>query len=801
MNFKKEILVFLLVLAVSTGYAQQTKKLVENENTIKLFFEKSYLHTDRSYYSSGESIWYAAYLVNAKSTSLTATSNNLYVELISPGSEVLDRKLIRLEQGLGKGDFKLKDSLATGWYTLRSYTNWMRNFGDNFIFQKKIFILNTLSAGANTPFATSTKKRISVFPEGGSLVDGLPGIVAFKTTDENGEGVVANASVVTAKGDTITAFQATSAGIGIFAFTPNIGQQYKLVGTLGGEKFVTELPNVLSKGISLHTTTDSANLKLTINANGLMFQEFQNKTFTIAIKHAGDNIYTGTINLSKPNISISVPIKELASGIAVVTILDPLGRPQAERLVYLQTTNPVNLAITTNKSVYTAREQTIVNVKVTNSLGEPVKTSLSLAVVDGQVPDDGSDIVSYLMLQSEIKGDIKNPSQYFDPKNQSRFKQLDLLLLTQGWRDYIWKKNADSTVKVSYLPEPGITIRGSVREKIANKPLPGMNITLFGTSFTGDKIFTTKTDEKGNFFLDGLNWDGNQAIKLSSQDAKGKKGGWLQIDSVFKPFRVTANNGNKFAIPSGISSEINKRMAYNRTYKIDDEITLKEVNIVGGKSQKVEMFDQTLRTFGYPDQVFNITAADYSFKGLEHYLLTKVKGAQPVDVDDSVSNEGVMFLANGKKVRPRIVVNNQEDLMQRLDYYSLTMDQINQITVRHLVGNDQDNPGVGTKDFYVISLDLKDTALRGQTLHLLNVNLNGYYQARTFYSPNYKTDSTANKDLRTTIFWAPSVKTNDKGIATLSYYNGDNKTEVAVKASGISATGAAVASKTIYKVQ
>ena len=50
-----------------------------------------------------------------------------------------------------------------------------------------------------------------------------------------------------------------------------------------------------------------------------------------------------------------------------------------------------------------------------------------------------------------------------------------------------------------------------------------------------------------------------------------------------------------------------------------------------------------------PDQVFNITAADYDYKGLEHFLLTKAKGAQSADDLDSVGNEGVLFISNGKK--------------------------------------------------------------------------------------------------------------------------------------------------------
>jgi len=794
---KSKILLICFFFCGVYGMAQQKSALVgADKKTVKLFFEKSYLHTDRSYYSSGENIWFSAYLVNGKSTSLTGTSNNLYVELISPTSQMLERKLIRIDAGLGHGDFKLKDSIPSGWYYLRAYTNWMRNFGNDFVFQKKIYVANTVGEKTigSTSSAAAKTKNISFFPEGGSLVNGLTGIVAFKATDNLGNSIEAKGSVISAKGDTITTFQSTDAGIGLFAFMPITGEKYHVAGTFGNEPFKLPLPTILEKGLSLHVTVDSANIKATITANELMFNELQNKPLTVIIKHAGDNIYTGTINLGKSSATVSIPTKDLPQGIAVVTVVDYLGRPNCERLVYIQSANKIKLTINPNKTVYNSREKVSLNIKATNTLGQPVKTSFSLAAVDALIPDDGMDIVSYFMLQSEVKGEIKNPGQYFDPENPSRFKQLNLLLLTQGWRDYLWKKIADSSIKISYLPEPGITIKGSVREKLADKPLANMNITLFGTNFIDSKIFTTRTDQYGNYYLDGLKWYGNQPVKISSKFDNAKKGGWLQIDSTFKSFPINIRTGMPPPALPAVNEEIGKRMAYNRTYKTGDAIQLNEVKVVAGKTDKVEMFDQTLSTFGYPDQVFDITASDYSYKGLEHYLLTKAQGAQAIDDGDTTGNEGVTFLANGKKIRPRIVVNGREDITERLDYYSLTMDQINQIVVKHLVGNTGN-------DVFVISLNLKDSALRGPNLDILNINLNGYYEAKAFYAPDYSTTPTAIKDLRTTIFWAPLLKTNEAGEVNVSFYNGDNKTSIVVKAEGITNNGIAIATKTKYKVQ
>lgn len=803
---KKYFLLALFNVLSLCIWAQQKSTAIANDpKTLKLFFEKTYLQTDRAYYSTGETVWFSAYLVNGKSTSLTGTSNNLYVELVSSQSVVLDSKTIRMDGGLGKGDFELKDSIPSGWYNIRAYTNWMRNFGNDFVFQKRIYVSNNIvenasyftrnAAKKNETVASPKAKSIAFFPEGGSLVEGLTSIVAFKTNDEQGNGVPARGSVISSKGDTVATFTSTAAGMGIFAFTPQPGVQYRVTGHYDQEQFSATLPVILGKGLSLHVTTDSANIKTVISANAPIFEGIKDKNISILIKHAGDVIYSGAIKLSKPTVSVTIPTKGFARGISALTLLDDQGRPNCERLVYIQGDENINLAITADKAIYKSREKVTLKVKASNTQGQPVKTSLSLAAVDEMVPDDGQNILAYLLLQSEIRGEVKNAAQYFDAGNPSRLKQLDLLLLTQGWRDYLWKKLADSSIKISYMPEPGLTIKGTVREKLANKPLANMNITLFGANFTGDKLFTTKTDQQGRYFLDGLKWYGNQAVKISSKDDKNKKGGWLQIDTLIRPLSLASLKMPPTGIPNPLNVELGKRMDYNRTYKFGDSITLSEVEIKAAKNKQVNLFDETLTSFGYPEQVFNITAADYSYKGLEHFLLTKANGAMPVDDNDSIGNEGVAFIVEGKKVRPRIKVNNREELLtERLDYYSLTMDQISQVKVQHLIGR-------SNNEVYLISLVLKDEALRGANLNVLNVNLNGYYNARTFYSPNYANPSTQSKDLRTTIFWNPGLKTNENGEASITYYNSDNKGNIRIKADGITDKGVAVAAKTGYKVQ
>jgi len=115
---------FCFLLDASFAQQKPVTQAAVKPAGFKLFFEKVYLQTDRNLYASGDNLWFKAYLVNGLSTSLTNTSNNLYVELISPEANIISHEIIRMDNGLGNGDFKLSDTIPDGNYRLRAYTNY-----------------------------------------------------------------------------------------------------------------------------------------------------------------------------------------------------------------------------------------------------------------------------------------------------------------------------------------------------------------------------------------------------------------------------------------------------------------------------------------------------------------------------------------------------------------------------------------------------------------------------------------------------------------------------------------------------
>ena len=108
--------------------------------------EKIYLQTDKAHYLSGERIWFRSHLVDALTHQPAFMSRYVYVELISPIENLTERIMIRPDStGAYSGYFDLSDDLVEGTYTLRAYTNYMRNSGEEHFFKKSIEILDPFS--------------------------------------------------------------------------------------------------------------------------------------------------------------------------------------------------------------------------------------------------------------------------------------------------------------------------------------------------------------------------------------------------------------------------------------------------------------------------------------------------------------------------------------------------------------------------------------------------------------------------------------------------------------------------------
>ncbi len=139
-------LLFWCLLAPINSFAQDASNFTHNS-----FAEKIYLQLDRKIYTNDQTIWYKCVLVRATDHTPSRLSGVLYVELIGPDAKMVEKKLIKIRNGVGKGYFVLNQQFASGQYLVRAYTEWNKNFGSDFIFKEYIRIFDSEASKEKEP--------------------------------------------------------------------------------------------------------------------------------------------------------------------------------------------------------------------------------------------------------------------------------------------------------------------------------------------------------------------------------------------------------------------------------------------------------------------------------------------------------------------------------------------------------------------------------------------------------------------------------------------------------------------------
>ena len=100
--------------------------------------EKVYLHFDNTSYYQNDKIWFKCYVTSGQHQ-LSLLSKTLYVELLNPGGEIVDKRILPIEDGVCHGDFTLNRlPFYSGFFEVRAYTKYMLNFGEDIIFSRLI---------------------------------------------------------------------------------------------------------------------------------------------------------------------------------------------------------------------------------------------------------------------------------------------------------------------------------------------------------------------------------------------------------------------------------------------------------------------------------------------------------------------------------------------------------------------------------------------------------------------------------------------------------------------------------------
>jgi len=768
--------------------------------------EKAYLHFDKPYYAAGDTIYFKAYVTLGERHELSNLSGVLHVDLINTKNNIDQSIKLQLDRGVAWGDFALPDSLPKGNYRVRAYTQWMRSAGDDVFFDKAVEIASI----KNTPVSESivrqtgqipkSKADIQFFPEGGNMTTGIRSKIAFKAIGANGLGVNVKGVIVDNTEKAITTFSATHLGMGYFYLTPEEGKTYKARLTYAnGTENVIDLPQPEAKGIVLFINNDSIpKATVRIAANNAYYLENRGKDYTLVI-YSGGIATTVTCRLDSPSITMDILKRRLHTGIATITLFSPNAEPLAERLLFVQNYDQLNIGVNTNKSSYTKREKVKIELNVKNRADESSRGHFSVSVTDeSKVPVDEyteNTIISNILLTSDLKGYVEQPNYYFTDTSTSARNNLDVLMLTQGYRRFTWRQVLDNSYPpIAYQAEKALEINGMVKN-LSNKPIDKGTITLVPTK--GGPLLSAVSDDNGMFHFSNLIFADTTHFVLSAINKDGQNSTKITYFAD-KPVPVTtADQLQNTQVVSDTAMAVyleNTKKDRNEliNYGRGKGIMLKQVNIRDKKLDD-QYKTQSLAGAGFADQVMH---AD-EIERVQGRLFTSLNGRL----------RGISFLREpGGQIVPFLTINLANprfnglppqmlvviDGVENGDYLGLQAADVE--TVEVLKNASASMYGIEAGGGVLIITTKQGGGLQAKdivSIGVLPIAPRGFYKAREFYSPKYdNTDLAAKKrDFRSTIYWKPELVTDKDGNASFEYYNADGSGTYRVVIEGIDDKG------------
>lgn len=798
----KRSLTIIFFLLSFTGLPVAAQPTVQEDNILQKLkdfsathvSEHTYLHFDKPYYATGDTIYFKAYITLGDRHELSGLSKVLHVDLINPNNKIEKSIKLQLVAGLAWGDFTLPDSLPTGNYRVRAYTNWMRNEGSAAFFDREIAVTGIekprIPEGAQPGNYISDKPDIQFFPEGGSLVAGIRSKIAFKAAGMRGYGIDVSGVIVDDANSEVCRFSSVHLGMGYFYLQPQPGKNYTAKLTYpDGSQADVKLPAAEASGIVLSVNNDSIpKAAVRIEANKTLFAQDRNKDYMLLI-YSGGVATSVKCRLDTNIISLDIVKRRLHTGVATVTLFSPGGEPLCERLFFVQNYDQLKIGINSDKPVYDARGKVSLNIKVKNRADSAAMGHFSVSIVDESKvavnPNDEQTILTDLLLTSDLKGWVEQPNYYFINLSDEARSNLDLVMLTHGYRRFEWKQVLnDNNVPPVYQPEKGLEIAGTA-STVGGSPLAKGVVSLIAASGSG-QVLTETTDAKGNFKFAGLLYQDTAKFILQAVNAGGNNNTKLTytpgklplVEQLAYPLAMVADTGT--AVKAYIKNSVKQREQLYAEGKITGKM-LKEVKVKGRKLEKPVINSR----YGVADHVIN--GKDIRFGGsLTDQLEYKIPGV--VFNKSGIGNDAIAMKSISKALRPvpmRVIVDGFE-MQPNFSINSISTGLIDKIEIMtNATVNDLETDGA-----IIITLKHGYSADEIQSKGILPITAIGFYKAREFYSPKYESpDKGKTADLRTTIYWNPEVVTNKDGNASFSYYNADETGNYRVVIEGIDNKG------------
>lgn len=455
--------------------------------------EKVYVHLDNTGYFEGETIWLKAYVMRADWSQRTNLSRVLYVELLNPSGQVVERRTLPIIRGEAWGDIQLKDELVrTGFYEVRAYTRYMLNWGEKACFSRVIPIFNkpreegnytspsidrfnyrrephTDRAEAAADEQNEHSVNVHFYPEGGHRVAGLPCRMAYTVTDRDGAPL---SDVAVSLGGQPQA-GVDRFGRGLLQLDGNATEaQLEVVQNGKSRTHRFSLPKAEEQGWTMQIDAVHDSL---VTATLAASSDWVGSKVAWVMMHDGQVLLCDTLT-AQPLQELHFQRSRMLEGVSQFTLFDKKGQILAERLFFI---HPIDESVP--KISLTRIEGTLAPcspLKV-HLKAKPL-TSFSFSAIDADALTNGrsGNIRTEMLLASELRGYINEPEYFLETDDREHREATDRLMLVNGWRRYDWTVMAsEEDGEMKHFIEDHMFLLGKVTSTSKRQPVSDLAIT------------------------------------------------------------------------------------------------------------------------------------------------------------------------------------------------------------------------------------------------------------------------------------------------------------------------------------
>ncbi len=655
------------------------------------------------------------------------------------------------------------------------------SFGANEMNKERAFLFQAVIDGRlykryfKVPNLEKTFK-VSFFPEGGYAPLSTNLTMAFKALNTSGLSEDIKGQVFDDQNQLCTEFESIHLGMGSFNMYYSADKKYHVICTNKenvSKRF--DLPEPSGNAVSLKTVWEHDKLYVKV----LKSPNYKLQPHTQLIAHIrGVPVYMEPWDDNKEYLVFDKNF--FPAGIVHFLLTDENRNILSERLVFSsQSSTFAKTNFELDKVAYQTRDKINMSIRITDENKAPLSGNFSLAVVDGNSMnmDTTSNIISGLLLSSELKGYIEAPMSYLQNDNKKSAASLDVLLMTQGWRRYdipnLLKEKLTKDLK--YHVELSEEVSGKAEGvfsalKEGNISLIALKDSVIGTSFT-------KPDKEGKFIFKDLEYKDGTRYIIQASTKSGSRKVFLEMDTLnhFPSLHTPVMQPRKEPVLEDPSLSTSKKIysAYDgmKTQNLGElMVTAKRKSSVATESPYYSITSSQVITAKEIEGWHLISVYD---------LLRRISGV-------TVSGTEVLYRGN----TPMLLLDNVPT--EGFDYDMLVVDDIQDafITPGTTMGTVFGSRGangaiiINTKKGFIQTNKINSNVKIVKAL--------GYQQSVKFYSPVYSTEQERNStkpDYRTTIHWNPNVQIDTTGVVNLFFYAADIPSKYSVVLEGVSSEG------------